>query len=251
MTELRKALITGASAGIGRETAVLLLQNGFAVTLVGRREDRLKETAAMAGEYAANALIAPGDMSSKASVDEVFAKHEERFGRLDLLFNNAGIGIPSAPLEEVPYEDWQRIVGINLTGSFLCAQHAVRIMKAQSPRGGRIVNNGSVSSQVPRPFAVGYSSTKHGILGLSKTISLEGRNFDICCTQLDIGNAATEMTERMKSGVPQPDGSVRPEAQMAASNVAQTVLYLANLPLEANVPFLTVMANAMPFIGRG
>ena len=251
MSELRKTLVTGAGSGVGRQVALTLLLNGYAVTLVGRREEPLKETAALAGDFASNAFVAPGDISDPDSVKDIFSRHTERFERLDLLFNNAGINVPNAPIEDVPFSDWSKIVSTNLTGCFLCAQQAVRIMKAQDPRGGRIINNGSVSSQVPRPFAVAYTATKHAVLGLTKTIILEGRNFDICCTQLDIGNAATELTERMGKGVPQGDGSIKPETRMHVNNVAQTVLYLASLPLEANVPFLTVASITMPFIGRG
>ena len=251
MSELRKALVTGAGSGIGRSVALALLQNGFEITLVGRREEALKETAVLAGEYAPNALITPGDVSSPDSVRDFFSRHTARFGRLDLLFNNAGINVPGTLLEDMPFSDWDKVVGINLNGCFLCAQQAVRIMKAQNPRGGRIINNGSVSAQVPRPLAVAYNATKHAVLGLTKTIILEGRSFDICCTQLDIGNAATELSAYMEKGVLQGDGSIRPETRMHVDNVSQTVLYLANLPLEANVPFLTITSNTMPFIGRG
>jgi len=251
MSEMRKALITGAGSGVGRHVALILLQNGFAVTLVGRREEPLKETAALAGEFASNALIAPGDISNPDSVQDIFNRHTAHFDRLDLLFNNAGVNIPATPIEDTLFSDWNKIVSINLTGYFLCAQQAMRIMKAQNPRGGRIINNGSVSAQVPRPRAAGYNATKHGILGLTKTISLEGRDLDICCTQLDIGNAAVDRNQHTATGRLQPDGSMRPEARMHVDNIAQTVLYLAKLPLEANVPFLTITANAMPFIGRG
>ena len=251
MAELRKALVTGAGSGVGRHVALALLRNGFAVTLVGRREEPLKETAALAGEFAPNALVAPGDISKPDSVKDIFARHMARFGRLDLIFNNAGINIPNARIEDTPFEDWQNIVDINLTGCFLCAQQAVRIMKNQNPRGGRIINNGSVSAQVPRPLNAGYTATKNAIVGLSKTICLETRDFDICCTQLDIGNAAVDRNSQTAKGRVQGDGSVKPEARMHVDNVAQTVVYLAGLPLEANVPFLTIMANAMPFIGRG
>ena len=251
MSELRRALVTGAGSGIGRHVALALLRNGFAVTLAGRREEPLKETAALAGKSASNALVTPGDVSRPDSVQDIFSRHTARFDRLDLLFNNAGVNLPDSLLEDVPLSDWDKVVGINLTGCFLCAQQAVRIMKAQSPRGGRIINNGSVSAQVPRPFAVAYNATKHAVLGLTKTISLEGRNFDICCTQLDIGNAATDLSESMKKGTPQGDGSIRPETRMHVENVSRTVLYLSSLPLEANVPFLTITSNTMPFIGRG
>ena len=251
MSELRKTIVTGAGSGIGRCVAVALLKNGFAVTLVGRREEPLKETAALAGEFASNAFVVQGDVSKPDSVQDIFSKHVAKLSRLDLIFNNAGINVPNALIEDMPFSDWAKTVDINLTGSFLCAQQAIRIMKAQDPRGGRIINNGSVSSQVPRPLAVAYNATKHAVLGLTKTISLEGRGFDICCTQLDIGNAAIERTERMEKGMLQGDGSIRPETRMHVDNVAKTVLYLAGLPLEANVPFLTITSNKMPFIGRG
>lgn len=252
MSELRKALVTGAGSGIGRSAALALLENGFAVTLVGRREESLKETADMAGEFASNALIAPADVSDPEAVQDVFSKHTAQFTRLDLLFNNAGVNAPRALIEDMPFSDWERVVGINLNGFFLCSQHAIRIMKAQQPGGGRIVNNGSVSAQVPRPLAAAYNATKHAILGLTKSISLECRNFDICCTQLDIGNAATErVLPTLGTGTLQADGSTKSEALMHVDNISKTILYLANLPLEANVPFLTITANAMPFIGRG
>ena len=251
MRELRTALITGAGSGVGRDAALVLLKNGFAVTMIGRREEALKETVAMAGEYGVNTLVFPGDVSDAATVRELFNAHMDRFGRLDLLFNNAGINAPRTFIEDMLVSDWDRVVGVNITGSFLCAQQALRIMKSQDPRGGRIINNGSVSSQVPRPQSVAYNATKHAVLGLSKSISLEGRAFDICCTQLDIGNAATDMTARMGSGTMQADGSIKPEATMHVGNVSQAILFLANLPLEANVPYLTITANTMPFIGRG
>jgi len=251
MSELRKVLVTGAGSGIGRNVALALLRNEFAVSLVGRREELLKETATLAGKFATNALVIPGDVSNPDSVQDVFTRHTALFGRLDLLFNNAGTNAPNSPLEDLPFSDWVNVVNTNLTGCFLCAQQAVRIMKTQNPRGGRIVNNGSISSQVPRPLAVAYNATKHAVLGLTKTISLEGRSFDICCTQLDIGNAASERTDRMEKGMLQGDGSIRPETRMSVDNVSQTILYLASLPLEANVPFLTIASNTMPFIGRG
>ena len=251
MTELRKTLVTGAGSGIGRDVALALLQSGFTVTLVGRREEALKETAALAGKFASNALVAPGDVSEPDSVRDIFSRHTAKFDRLDLLFNNAGVNISNSFIEDVPFSDWNKVVNINLTGCFLCAQQAVRIMKAQNPRGGRIINNGSVSAQVPRPLAAAYNATKHAVLGLTKTISLEGRSFDICCTQLDIGNAAVERTDSTETGKLQGDGSIKPETRMHVDNVSKTILYLASLPLEANVPFLTIASNQMPFIGRG
>lgn len=251
MSELRNALVTGAGSGIGRAVVTGLLKHGFTVTLVGRHEDSLKETAMLAGEFKSNALVLPADVSDPDAVGGVFRCHMERFGRLDLLFNNAGVNTPRSYIEDMDFGDWQRVVGTNLNGCFLCSQQAIKIMKNQNPRGGRIVNNGSVSAQVPRPLAAAYNATKHAILGLSKSISLEGRTFDICCTQLDIGNAATDRTANLAVGALQPDGSTRAEALMHADNITETILYLAGLPLEANVPFLTITANAMPFIGRG
>jgi len=251
MSELRKAIVTGAGSGIGRAVAIALLKYNFNVTVVGRREEALKETVQMAGEYESNALVAAGDVSNPDTVEKIFKLHLNRFNRLDLLFNNAGVAPAGKPIEEFPVSEWKRVVDINLTGSFLCAQQAVKIMKSQIPRGGRIVNNGSVSAQVVRPNAVAYNSTKHAILGLTKSICLEGREYGICCTQLDIGNAEVERTKSMRNGVLQPDGAVKPEALMDVKNIAKTILYLVDLPLEANVPYLTITANNMPFIGRG
>ena len=251
MSQTLKALVTGAGSGIGRSVVLGLLNSGFSVTLVGRREEALKETAELSGEFMPNALIIPGDVSDPEVVRNIFRSHAEKFGRLDLLFNNAGVNTPRTLVEDMAFSDWQRVVDINLNGCFLCSQQAIKIMKSQNPRGGRIVNNGSVSAQVPRPLAAAYNATKHAILGLSKSISLEGRGYDICCTQLDIGNAATERTANLAVGALQPDGSTKAEALMHADNITSTILYLANLPLEANVPFLTITANGMPFIGRG
>ena len=240
------AVVTGAGSGIGRAAARALLEAGWSVVAAGRREAPLQETIG-ASE---NALAVPTDVASADSVAALFAATNERFGRVDLLFNNAGLGV-SAPIAELALEDWQRVVDTNLTGSFLCAQAAFRAMAAQEPRGGRIINNGSLSAYVPRPFGVAYNATKHAVTGLTKSLSLEGREFDVACGQIDIGNAATDMTERMSGGVPQADGSLKPEPTMDVANVARAIVYMASLPLDANVQFMTVMATKMPFIGRG
>jgi NAD(P)-dependent dehydrogenase (short-subunit alcohol dehydrogenase family) len=239
------AVVTGAGSGIGRAAAQALLEDGGSVVAAGRREAPLHETI---GD--ADGLAVPTDVTDPPSVEALFAATLERFGRVDLLFNNAGLGV-SAPVAELAYEDWQRVVDTNLTGSFLCAQAAFRAMAAQDPRGGRIINNGSLSAYVPRPYAVAYNATKHAVTGLTKSLSLEGRAYDIACGQLDIGNAATEMTERMSGGVPQADGTLVPEPTMDVANVARAVVYMASLPLDANVQFMTVMATKMPFVGRG
>jgi NAD(P)-dependent dehydrogenase (short-subunit alcohol dehydrogenase family) len=239
------AVVTGAGSGIGRAAAQALLEDGWSVVAAGRREAPLRETI---GD--ADGLAVPTDVTDPASVEALFAATLERFGRVDLLFNNAGLGV-SAPVAELAYEDWQRVVDTNLTGSFLCAQAAFRAMAAQDPRGGRIINNGSLSAYVPRPYAVAYNATKHAVTGLTKSLSLEGRAYDIACGQLDIGNAATEMTERMSGGVPQADGTLVPEPTIDVANVARAVVYMASLPLDANVQFMTVMATKMPFVGRG
>jgi NAD(P)-dependent dehydrogenase (short-subunit alcohol dehydrogenase family) len=240
----RVAVITGAGSGIGREAARALLDAGYRVALAGRREEALRETAA-------DALVVPTDVGDPAAVAALFARVREELGRVDVLFNNAGSFGTPAPFEDVAVEDWQAIVATNLTGSFLCAREAYRVMKEQSPRGGRIINNGSISAYTPRPFAVGYTATKHAITGLTKAIALEGRAHGIACGQIDVGNAATDMTAAMRRGVPQADGSVAAEATMDVSHVAEAVLYMAGLPLDANVLFMTVMATTMPFVGRG
>jgi NAD(P)-dependent dehydrogenase (short-subunit alcohol dehydrogenase family) len=250
-THARVALVTGAGSGVGRAVSLALLEAGWAVVLVGRREDALRDTADGAGAAGDRTLIVPTDVADPASVDRLFATVEGSFGRLDMLFNNAGTGAPAVPIDELPFEQWKRVVDINLTGSFLCAQGAVRMMKKQRPRGGRIINNGSISAHTPRPNSAPYSATKHAITGLTKSLSLDGRPFDICAGQVDIGNAATPMTERMKNGVLQPDGSMKPEPTMDARHVANAVVHMASLPLDANVLFMTVMANQMPFVGRG
>jgi NAD(P)-dependent dehydrogenase (short-subunit alcohol dehydrogenase family) len=243
------ALVTGAGSGIGRAVSLALNHAGWSVALAGRRAAPLQETAALA--EAIPMLPIPADVSDPRSVKALFAAIREVFGRLDLLFNNAGIGAPGVPMEELSYDQWNTVVAVNLTGAFLCAQEAIRLMKTQQPRGGRIINNGSISAHSPRPNSAPYTATKHAITGLTKSIALDGRDFDIACGQIDIGNAATEMTEAMQAGVPQADGSIRVEPRMDLRHVADAVLYMAGLPLEANVLSLTVMATGMPFAGRG
>jgi NAD(P)-dependent dehydrogenase (short-subunit alcohol dehydrogenase family) len=245
------ALVTGAGTGIGKHSALALMREGYAVVLAGRRKDLLEATAAEGKSTGAATLVVPTDVADPESIRALFAKTKDTFGRLDLLFNNAGIGAPPVPLEELPFEKWKAVVDTNLTGAFICTQEAIKIMKDQTPRGGRIINNGSISAHAPRPFSVAYTSTKHAITGLTKSTSLDGRKYDIACGQIDVGNAATEMTERMKKGVPQPNGSVEVEPTMDVQNVARAVVYMASLPLAANVMFLTVMATKMPFVGRG
>ena len=241
------AIVTGAGSGIGRAVAKALLKAGYSVALAGRRREQLEATAA--GE--ARALVAPTDVTDPASVESLFRATREKFGRLDLLFNNAGTGAPPIPLDELTIEQWRAVVDVNLNGMFYCAREAVRQMKAQSPRGGRIVNNGSISAHAPRPNSAPYTATKHAVTGLTKSLSLDGRPFDIVAGQVDIGNAGTEMTAKMKDGVLQADGSTAPEPTMNVEHVAQAVLYMDSLPLDANVLFMTVMANQMPFVGRG
>ena len=245
------AMVTGAGSGIGRASALALLEDGYSVVLTGRRSEPLEATAADAGEAAERALAVPTDVGDPGAVDALFAKTEERFGRLDVLFNNAGTNVPSVPLDELTYEQWKTVVDINLTGVFLCTRAAFRLMKRQDPQGGRIINNGSISAHVPRPGSAPYTATKHAITGLTRTTSLDGRPYDIACGQIDIGNAATEMTERMTQGVPQADGSIQVEPTMDVANVARAIVHMASLDLSANVQFMTVMATKMPFIGRG
>jgi NAD(P)-dependent dehydrogenase (short-subunit alcohol dehydrogenase family) len=252
MASSRKvAIVTGAGTGIGKSVALALLREGYAVVLAGRRKEPLEAAAAEGKSSGAPALIVPTDVSDAAAVRALFAKTKEAFGRLDLLFNNAGTGAPPLPLEDLTYEQWKRVVDINLTGSFLCTQEAFKLMKSQEPRGGRIINNGSISAHAPRPNSVPYTATKHAITGLTKSTSLDGRKYDIACGQIDIGNAATPMTERMRTGVPQPNGSIAVEPTMDVENVARAVVLMASLPLDANVQFMTVMATKMPFVGRG
>ncbi len=245
------AVVTGAGSGVGRASALALLGDGWTVALAGRRRDALEETVGLAGDAAARTLVHPTDVGDPQSVRALFAAVKERWGRLDFLFNNAGGNVPAGPIEELAYEDWARVVQVNLTGSFLCAQAAFRIMKNQEPQGGRIVNNGSISAHVPRPESVAYTSTKHAITGLTRSISLDGRKYDICCGQIDIGNAATPMTQRMQRGVKQANGSVEAEPTMDVAHVGNTIVMMANMPLDANIQFVTVMATKMPFVGRG
>jgi len=245
---MRVALVTGAGSGIGRAVSLALQANGYSVVLVGRRADALEATRALGDP---SMLVAPADVGKPEQVGAVFAAVREKFGRLDLLFNNAGSAAPGVPMEDLAFAQWQAVVDANLTGAFLCAQEAIRMMKAQQPRGGRIINNGSISAVAPRPNSAPYTATKHAITGLTKSISLDGRAFDIACGQIDIGNAATDLTTRMAEGVPQANGTMMAEPRMDLKHVADAVLYIANLPLEANVQFMTVMATKMPFVGRG
>jgi NAD(P)-dependent dehydrogenase (short-subunit alcohol dehydrogenase family) len=239
------AVVTGAGSGIGRAVSRALLEAGWSVVAAGRREERLTET--LAG---GDGIAVPTDVSDEHAVDALFAAARERYGRVDLLFNNAGIGV-TAPVTELSVEDWRRVVDTNLTGAFLCARAAFRVMAAQDPRGGRIVNNGSISAYVPRPHSIAYTATKHAVTGLTRSLSLDGREFGIACGQIDIGNAATDMTERMSAGVLQADGTTAAEPTMDVAHVAEAVRYMASLPLDANVQFMTVMATTMPYIGRG
>ena len=245
------AVVTGAGSGIGRAVALALQSAGYSVALAGRRAAELDKTVALANPSGGRMLPIPTDISQPDSVQALFAKTRDTFGRLDVLFNNAGRGAPGVPMEDLTFEQWNAVVGVNLTGAFLCSQEAIRIMKSQDPRGGRIINNGSISAHAPRPLSAPYTATKHAITGLTKSTALDGRAYDIACGQIDIGNAATQMAERMAQGVPQADGSIRAEPLMDPGHVAEAVVYMASLPLEANVQFLTVMATKMPFIGRG
>ena len=245
------ALITGAGSGIGEASALALARAGWSVALAGRRVDRLAAVAQTVTELGVEALAVPADVGDPEQVQRLFAQVSETFGRLDLLFNNAGTGAPPAPMEDLSFEAWKRVVDVNLTGAFLCAQGAIRLMKAQDPRGGRIINNGSISAHAPRPNSAPYTATKHAITGLTRSISLDGRRYDIACGQIDIGNAETPLTVRMSQGVPQANGEMAVEPVMDVGHVADAVVYMAGLPLEANVQFMTVMATKMPFIGRG
>jgi len=245
----KRAIVTGAGSGIGKAVALALLSEGYAVALAGRRKDALEQTAAES--KSAKALVVPADVSDPASVRALFDRTQAAFGRLDLLFNNAGINVPGVPIDELPLEHWRSVVDINLTGVFLCTQQAFRLMKTQSPRGGRIINNGSISAYVPRPQSIAYTATKHAVTGITRQTSLDGRKYDIACGQIDIGNAATELAAKMAKGVPQATGEIAVEPLMDLSHVARAVVYMASLPLEANVQFMTVMATKMPFIGRG
>ena len=245
------AIITGGGTGIGKHSAFALLREGYCVTLAGRRRDPLETAVKEAGSAESQMLVVPTDVSDPASVQALFAKTKDRFGRIDVLFNNAGTGAPPIPMEDLCYEQWQSVVDINLTGTFLCTQEAFKYMKNQHPQGGRIINNGSISSQVPRLNSAPYTATKHGIAGLTKSTALDGRKYDIACGQIDIGNAMTEMVAKMKEGVLQANGSIAVEPTMDPENVAQAVVYMVNLSLDTNVLFMTVMATKMPFVGRG
>jgi NAD(P)-dependent dehydrogenase (short-subunit alcohol dehydrogenase family) len=251
MAQGRFAAVTGAGSGIGKQSALALLREGYAVALAGRRKEALDATVSEAGADGERALAISTDVGDPKSVDAFFARIKERFGRLDVLFNNAGVNAPGIPFEDLTFEQWQRVVDINLTGSFLCAKAAFRLMKEQRPMGGRIINNGSISAHVPRPNSAPYTATKHAITGLTRSLALDGRKYDICSSQIDIGNAATEMAMRMKDGVPQADGTVAIEPLMDVQHVARAIVHMANMPLDANVQFMTVMATKMPFIGRG
>ena len=247
------ALVTGAGTGVGRAVAVALAKAGYSLVLAGRRKEMLDAVAGEINAAGSQALAVPTDVSKRESILALFSTVQSTFGRLDVLFNNAGVGAPPVPLEDLPYETWTNVVATNLTGMFLCTQEAIKIMKAQNPRGGRIVNNGSISAHAPRPFSVAYTATKHAVTGLTKSTSLDCRQYDICCGQVDIGNAATPLTDRMVQGdgVPQPDGRKMIEPRMAADDVGRAVVCMASLPLDTNVLFMTVMANLMPFVGRG
>jgi NAD(P)-dependent dehydrogenase (short-subunit alcohol dehydrogenase family) len=251
ITSHKVALITGAGSGIGRAIALQLFNDGYSVVLAGRRREALEETAQLAGAEAGRLLVFPSDVAKPGEVAALFDATAARFGRLDLLFNNAGIFTPAASLEEVSFEHWKAAIDVNLTGAFLCTQQAFRIMKSQQPGGGRIINNGSISSHVPRPRSATYTATKHAITGLTKITSLDGRQYNIACGQIDIGNASTDMTQKMQRGILQANGTVAVEPTMDVQHVARAVSYMASLPLDANVQFMTVMATAMPFIGRG
>ncbi len=245
------AIVTGAGTGIGKSAALALLKDGYRVGLVGRRKELLDKTAQDAGAAAANTLVLPADVGNPEAVKGLFAKVREAWARLDVLFNNAGMGAPAIPMEDLSFEQWKAVVDVNLTGMFLCTQEAIKIMKSQTPRGGRIINNGSISAHAPRPNSAPYTATKHAVTGLTKCTSLDCRKYDIACGQIDIGNAATEMTERMKNGVAQANGSTAIEPRMDVAHVGSAVLYMASLPLDANVQFMTIMATKMPFVGRG
>ena len=245
------AIVTGAGSGVGRGAALALLAQGYSVALAGRREDALAETIAEAGSDGPRAIAVATDVTKPDACAALFAAATKAFGRLDLLFNNAGAGAPPVNIEDLPFEQWQMVVNVNLTGVFLCTQEAFKVMKAQDPMGGRIINNGSISAHTPRPNSAPYTSTKHAVTGLTKSTSLDGRKYNIACGQIDIGNAVTPMTARMSDGVPQADGSIKPEPRMHVDNVSQAIVYMASLPLDANVQTLTVMATQMPFVGRG
>jgi len=245
------AVVTGAGTGIGRAVALALVDEGYSVVFAGRRTDCLDSALKSAGAGASRCLVVPTDVKDADSVRALFARTTAKFGRLDVLFNNAGIGTPPIPMEDLPFEQWKAVVDTNLTGAFLCTQEAIRIMKAQTPRGGRIINNGSISAHAPRPHSAAYTATKHAITGLTKSTSLDGRPYDIACGQIDVGNAATDLTAKMPLGVLQANGELAPEPTIDAAHVARAVVYMAGLPLDVNVQFMTVMATKMPFLGRG
>ncbi len=251
MATTKVALVTGAGSGIGKASSLALMRSGWSVVLAGRRKELLEAVAREGQSTGMPALVVPTDIADVASIRNLFARTRETYGRLDLLFNNAGIGAPAVPMEDLPFEKWKAVVDTNLTGSFVCTQEAIKIMKEQTPRGGRIINNGSISAHTPRPNSVAYPATKHAVPGLTKSTSLDGRKYDIACGQIDVGNAETPLASRMRDGVPQADGSVRPEPLMDVEHVANAVVYMASLPLDANVQFLTVTATKMPFVGRG
>jgi NAD(P)-dependent dehydrogenase (short-subunit alcohol dehydrogenase family) len=250
-TNTKHAVVTGAGSGIGRAAALALLADGYHVALAGRRPEPLHATAEAADEGQGRALVVPTDVRSQPEVRGLFARAKQAFGRIDVLFNNAGVGSPAAAFEDLTIEQWRAVIDVNLTGMFLCAQEAFRVMRDQSPRGGRIINNGSLSAYAPRPSSAPYTASKHAITGLTKCIALDGRKHDISCSQLDIGNAVTELTERMERGVPQANGSMLVEPRMNVANVGSSVVHIANLPPDANVLFMTLMATKMPFVGRG
>ncbi len=245
------AIVTGGGTGVGKHAALALVKDGYSVAVAGRRLEPLEEAKVEAGEAGSRVLVVPTDVRDRDAVKDLFAKTYESFGRLDVLFNNAGLGAPRVPMEDLAYEDWKMVVDINLTGSFRCTQEAIKIMKNQDPMGGRIINNGSISAHTPRPDSVAYTATKHAITGLTKSTSLDGRKYNIACGQIDIGNAETPMTVRMHGGVPQPNGTIMTEPTFDVDHVASAVVYMANLPLDTNVLFMTIMANDMPYVGRG
>jgi len=251
MASQKIAVVTGAGTGVGRAAALNLMKAGFIVVLVGRRKDKLDDVAKEGAAQGGKSLAIAADVKDSSAIKALFAKVKQQFGRLDVLFNNAGMGAPPVPFEDLPVEKWKEVVDVNLTAPFLCSQEAFKIMKDQTPRGGRIINNGSISAHTPRPLSCAYTSTKHAITGLTKCLALDGRAYDIAASQIDIGNAATPMTERMVDGVLQPSGEKKPEPRMDADHVGQAVAYMASLPLESNVLFMTVMATKMPFVGRG
>jgi NAD(P)-dependent dehydrogenase (short-subunit alcohol dehydrogenase family) len=250
-SKLKVAIVTGAGTGVGKCTTLTLLREGYSVVLAGRRKDPLEATVNESGKTDSQTLIVPTDVGDPDSVKELFKQTKEKFGRLDLLFNNAGIAAPPLPLEDIDFKQWKAVVDVNLTGSFLCTQAAFNIMKSQKPIGGRIINNGSISAHTPRPFSSPYTATKHAITGLTRSTSLDGRRYDIACGQIDIGNADTEMTAPMEEGIIQANGKISVEPRMDSSNVANAVVYMASLPLDTNVLFMTIMASKMPFVGRG